>query len=117
MRRAWWTVWIKVAVLAVALFLGYCFAKGKVDGILSPYLTDQSPSETTESTNGALDDPETDSGSKSQQLIDQAVSFAEKIVGKKIDYENLIFDYANDYAHRMMDESDEERNAITDRLS
>ena len=52
-----------------------------------------------------------------EQLIDQAVSFAEKIVGKKIDYENLIFDYANDYAHKMMDESDEERNAITDSLS
>lgn len=117
MRRAWWTVWIKVAVLAVVLFLGYRFAKGKVDGILSSYLTDRSPSETTESTSAALDDPQEDGESKSQVLIEKAVSWAEKLVGKQIDYENLIFDYANDYAHRMMDESDEERNAITDSLS
>lgn len=45
MNRFWWTVWIKVAVLAVVLILAYNFVTDKVDAILSPYRL-----ETTEDT-------------------------------------------------------------------
>lgn len=36
---------------------------------------------------------------------------------RKIDYENLVFDMANDYVEKMVEESEQERNAITETLS
>ena len=51
---------------------------------------------------------------------DALKTIVEKIenkVGVYIDYESFIFDYANDYAQRMMEESKQERNVITEPLS
>ena len=42
---------------------------------------------------------------------------AESVIGKKINYEDLIFDYANAYAKEMMKESEQERNAVSSPLS
>ena len=36
---------------------------------------------------------------------------------EKYDYEDIIFDFANYYAQQVMEESDAERNAITEHLS
>ena len=38
MRRNWWFVWVEVGVLAIALLVSYQIVKGKIDGLLSPYL-------------------------------------------------------------------------------
>ena len=92
MRQYWWTVWIKVAVVALLLFFGYRYVTGMVQDLVSPYLIE-----------------EEEVGERSDNLIKQVVEKVEEKFSFRIDYENLIFDYANDYAGRMMDESHEER--------
>lgn len=106
MRRNWWFVWVEVAVLAVALFVSYKVVMAKVDGMLSPYLA-EAP-EQTDATEPTEEAP---------NIVDQIMDKVESFVGKKIDYENLIFDYANAYAKEMMTESERERNAIDAPLS
>lgn len=106
MRRNWWFVWVEVAVLAVALFVSYKVVMAKVDGMLSPYLAgDLEQTDVTEPTEEA------------PNIVDQIMGKVESFVGKKIDYENLIFDYANAYAKEMMTESERERNVIEAPLS
>lgn len=109
MRRNWWFVWVEVAVLAVALFVSYKIVSAKVDGMLSPYLTGDlevpaatEPTETTE---------------EEANIVDKIMNKAESVIGKKINYEDLIFDYANAYAKEMMKESEQERNAVSSPLS
>ena len=41
MRRYWWTVWIKVAIVAVLLFFGYKYVTGMVMDVVSPYLIEE----------------------------------------------------------------------------
>ncbi len=96
MRRYWWFVWVKVAVLAVALFFAYRHVHGVVDDLLSPYLLEESQEEPT------VDD-------ENENKVDQLMGWVEDKLDVKIDYENLIFDYANDYAQKMIEQSEEER--------
>lgn len=96
MRRYWWFVWVKVAVLAVALFFAYRYVHGIVDDLLSPYLLEESQRE------AATDDEE-------ENKVDQLMGWVEDKLDVRIDYENLIFDYANDYAQEMIRQSEEER--------
>ncbi len=48
-------------------------------------------------------------GERSDNLIKEIVEKVEDKLGFRIDYENMIFDYANDYAGKMMEKSREER--------
>lgn len=95
MRRFWWTTWIKVAAVGAALLVAFFFGKSKLDHMLSPYESDES-----------LQEPAADAN-----IIDKAMYWVEEKLGKKINYEDLIFDYANDYAQKMMTESKEQREA------
>ena len=98
MGRYWWTVWIKVAVLAVALLFAYRYAKGFIVDLFEPYLLEESAVVETDT-----QDPD---------LVKQVFGKIEEKFDVKIDYENMIFDYANEYAQTMMEQSVEERNVI-----
>ena len=129
MGRYWWTVWIKVGILAVVLLLAYSAVSNYLSTMFEPYLLDETaaaesePVKIEDSGNDSdagdetenAEDPDAESGG-----ADMLKSIVEKIegrVGVYIDYENFIFDFANDYAHRMMEESREERNVISEPLS
>ncbi len=128
MRRYWWTVWIKVAVLAFVLFLGYRYAKNKIEDFVSPYLIDESKIEQTladdkeeESSKVSLEESEDESdegkGVDTGNLLMSLLGKIEKTFDVKIDFENMIFDYANEYAQKMKEESKEEQNPIMEPLS
>ncbi len=109
MRKYWWTVWIKVAVLAVVLILAYNFVSNQIEEMFSPYLIE----ETTEETSDAeLEEP----AEEDENLVMSILSKIEDAFGVKIDFENLIFDYANEYAQAMKEQSEEERNPILEPL-
>lgn len=93
MRRCWWTVWIEVAILAALLFLGFRFVSDQVQMLLDPYLIE-----------------EDEIGDRTDNVIKDLVEKAEEKLNIRIDYENMIFDYANGYAKTMMEQSHEERN-------
>ena len=103
MDRTWWTVWIKVAVLAVVLFLAYQTVRGFVMDTIGPYLLDE-PSYVL------AEDEEPD-------MVQKLVGKVEDTFGVNIDYENFIFDFANQYAQDMMQQSEDEHNQITKPLS
>ena len=98
MGRYWWTVWIKVTVLAVALFFAYRYAKGFVVDLFEPYLLEESSVAETDT--------------QDSDLVKQIFGKIEERFDVCIDYENMIFDYANEYAQTMMEQSVEERNVI-----
>lgn len=104
MHRTWWFTWVKVAVLALALVIVFRAGYGIVKDMLSPYITeveaDQEPAA-----------PEQDN------IVTKLVDKVQNLFHVEIDYENLIFDYANEYAMKMMEESDEERHAVSEPLS
>lgn len=100
MRQGWWTVWIKVAILALVLFSGYKYVTGMVQDLVSPYLIE-----------------EDEIGERSDNLIKKVVEKVEEKLKIRIDYENMIFDYANDYADKMMEQSQEERQFLTETYS
>ena len=97
--------------------------------MLEPYLPDETAA--AESEPVKIEDSENipDAGNETENAeeelaesggADALKSIVEKIenkVGVYIDYESFIFDYANDYAQRMMEESRQERNVITEPLS
>lgn len=97
MRRCWWTVWIEVAIVAVVLFMAYSYVENKIDELVSPYLIE-----------------EDEIGERSDNLIAELVGKVEEKLGIRIDYENMIFDYANEYAQTMIEESAKERNAVSE---
>lgn len=105
MRKYWWTVWIKVAVLAIVLFLGYQLVSDKVNEMVSPYLIEE--------TQAASDSAVQDEGNLLMKILGKIESF----FGVKIDFENMIFDYANEYALNIIEQSKEERNLISEPLS
>lgn len=107
MRRNWWFVWVEVAVLAIALLFAYRFATAKVDALLSPYLSDEDIAVSTEEIESEED----------ANIVDVVMSKVERFLGKKLNYEDLIFDFANDFAENMMHQSAEERNAVSEPLS
>lgn len=103
MTKYWWTVWIKVAVMAVVLILAYNFISGFVQDLFKPYLLDevtQSEGEEEEQSNPLI------------ALVDKV----EEMFHVNIDYENMLFDYANEYAQEMMTQSKEDRNIINEHL-
>lgn len=100
MRQLWWTVWIKVAIVAVILFVGFKYVTGMVQDLITPYLIE-----------------EDEVGERSDNVIKQIVEKVEEKMGVRIDYENLIFDYANDYADKMMEQSKEERQFLEETYS
>jgi len=105
MRRYWWTVWIKVAVLAIVLLVGFFVVKKYVKGFFEPYLLEES---------GTAEAQEVAEDSDPVKAIFEKV---EDKLGFRFRYEDMIFDYANDFAKDMMEDSEAERNAITEPLS
>lgn len=110
MDRTWWTVWIKVAVLAAVLLVAFLSVKKLVMDTLDPYLL-QEPAQIQ--TDGAEDGEEGEEPDPVQTLVGKA----EKLLGVHIDYENFIFDFANQYAKDMMAQSEQEHNQISQPLS
>ncbi len=121
MRKYWWTVWIKVAVLAVVLFMGYRYVSGWVVDLFSPYLIEESdtsgvtseddmPSEET-----ALEQESTEEETEGNLVMD-IFGKIEDTFDVKIDFENMIFDYANEYALEMKEQSEQERNPVSEPL-
>lgn len=100
MRKFWWFVWIEVAVVALVLFMGYKYVTGMVDELVAPYLIE-----------------EDQVGERSDNLIKQIVEKVEEKLEIRIDYENMIFDYANKYADTMMEQSQEERKFMEETYS
>ena len=104
MRRYWWTVWIKVAVLAVVLLIGYFAVKRYVYSYFEPYVIEDS---------SAAEEPEVGEDSDPVKAIFEKV---EDKLGFRFRYEDMIFDYANDYAKDLMEDSVKERSVITEPL-
>lgn len=102
MGRYWWTIWIKVAVLAVVLLLAYNFVSGIVQDTVGPYL---------------LEEPRQEQTDGEEDMVQKLVGKVENTFGVQIDYENFIFDFANEYAQKMMEQSDEEHHVISEPLS
>ena len=109
MRRYWWTVWIKVAVLAVVLLIGYKYVSNKIEDIVSPYLIEETQTTEDETTEG--------SANSSKNPVMSILGKIEEMFDVKIDFENLIFDYANEYAMDMKEQSHDECNPISEPLS
>lgn len=105
MRKYWWTVWIKVAVIALVLVLAYQFASSKIEQMVSPYLIEETQSASDE----VLQDE--------RNLVMKTLGKIEEFFNVKIDFESLIFDYANEYALGIIEQSKEERNVISEPLS
>ena len=107
MRRYWWTVWIKVAVLAIILLIGYNYASNKIEDMVSPYLIEESQTAEEESSNDKT----------GGNFVMDILGKIEERFDVRIDFENLIFDYANDYAMDMKEQSQAEHNPIKEPLS
>ncbi len=95
MYKNWWFVWVKVGVLALVLLLAFNFVRGKVNDLVSPYLLSE-PAATEPSDSGEEEDAD---------IIDKVTGMLNRVFDAEIDLENLIFDYANEYARRMVDRS------------
>ncbi len=92
MRRLWWTVWIEVAIVAFLLYTGYDFARDKVQEYVSPYLIE-----------------EDEVGERSDNIVTRIVEAVEEKLGIRLNYEDMIFDYANEFALTLKEQSEEER--------
>lgn len=108
-RRYWWTVWIKVAVLAVALLLAYNYASDKIEEMISPYILEEKASEEASS--------EEETEEEEGNLLTKLLGKVEGVLGVELDYENMIFDYASEYTQTIKEESKADRNVITEKLS
>lgn len=112
MRRYWWTVWIKVAVLGVALFLAVQTVRGFVSDAIAPYLLDTPVAEQP-----AADETPEDGQTEDSDLVASIMSKVQGFLGVNIDYEQFIYDFANGYAQQMIEDSEQEHNAIKKPLS
>lgn len=127
MRKYWWTVWIKVAVIALVLFVAYQYVSDQIEDLVSPYLIEQSEEEllATEEVSEEAEEPsENESEEDTEKSKEEDENLVMSLLGKieeafnvKIDFENMIFDYANEYAQQMMEQSHEERDIIFEPLS
>ncbi len=97
MRRLWWTVWIEVAIVAFLLYTGYDYARDKVQEYVSPYLIE-----------------EDEVGERGDNILTQLVEMVEDKLGIRLNYEDMIFDYANEFATTLMEQSQEERKPPTE---
>lgn len=111
-RRYWWTVWIKVAVLAAALLLAYNYASDKIEEMISPYILEETASSEAASSEGNGEETEEEGN-----LLNNLLGKVERVLGVELDYENMIFDYANDYTKTIKEEAKAEREGITEKLS
>ena len=105
MRRYWWTVWIKVAVLALVLLFGYFAAKKYISGLFEPYVIEEEDVE------------EAPDVAENSDPVKAIFGKVQDKLGFRFRYEDMIFDYANDFAKDMMEDSVAERNAISEPLS
>ena len=97
MTKRWWTVWIKVGIMAVLLVLAFNFVKDTVRQYLDPYIIE-----------------EDEVGERTDNVIKEIMEKLEEKLNIRVDYENMIFDYANGYAKTMMEQSHEDRNMETE---
>lgn len=112
MGKYWWTVWLKVAVLAAVLLGAYLYVKDYVTDMFEPYLLEESA--VTEPTDA---DGEPTDETEEPNIVEKLVGKVETAFDVRINYEDMIFDYANGYAKQMMEDSQAERNAIDAPLS
>lgn len=103
MRRYWWFVWVKVAVLAVILLVGYFAVKSTVNALIEPYVLETPRETVSEPSDGEAEEEEAN-------IVDRVMGWVENVLDVQLDYESMIFDYANDYAKEMIEQSDDERN-------
>ena len=92
MRRFWWTVWIEVAIVAFLLYTGFDFARDKVQEYVSPYLIE-----------------EEEVGERSDNIVTRIVELVEEKFDIRLNYEDMIFDYANEFALKLKEQSEDER--------
>lgn len=114
MTKYWWTVWIKVAVMAVVLILAYNFISGFVQDLFEPYLLEEETPQETVLSDVPAEEGEEEAGDSNPLIA--LVGKVEELFHVNIDYENMLFDYANEYAQEMMTQSKEDREAITEHL-
>ena len=112
MGKYWWTVWIKVAVLAAVLLGAYLYVKDYVTDLFEPYLLEE-PAVTEPTDVNAEPTDETEEAN----IVEELVGKVEDAFDVRINYEDMIFDYANGYAKQMMEDSRAERNVIEAPLS
>lgn len=112
MERFWWLTWVKVGVLALALTLVVSFGYHKLRDMFEPYLIDEpAASESAEPTEEPQEDAE-----KSKNPVELVSGFIRKTFKVQVDFESMIFDYANDYVQKMMEESEQERHNFSESL-
>ena len=58
MTKYWWTVWIKVAIMAVVLIFAYNFISGIVLDLFDPYLLEEPESIVSDETPEDADEEE-----------------------------------------------------------
>ena len=97
--------------MAVVLIFAYNFISGIVLDLFDPYLLEEPESSVSDETPEDTDEEEGDTN----PLV-SLVGKVEGIFDVRIDYENMLFDYANEYAQEMMSQSKEDRNIITEHL-
>lgn len=97
--------------MAVVLIFAYNFISGIVLDLFDPYLLEEPESSASDETPEDADEEEGDTN----PLV-SLVGKVEGIFDVHIDYENMLFDYANEYAQEMMSQSKEDRNIITEHL-
>lgn len=118
MERFWWFTWVKVGILALVLILAVSFGYHKLVDLFEPYLLEESPettqTEPTETT--SPDESDEESGETKKNPVELVSDFVQNTFKMQVDFESMIFDYANDYAQKMMEESEEERHAFSDSL-
>ena len=112
MGKYWWTVWLKVAVLAAVLLGAYLYVKDYVTDLFEPYLLEE-PAVTEPTDVNAEPTDETEEAN----IVEELVGKVEDAFDVRINYEDMIFDYANGYAKQMMEDSQAERNVIDAPLS
>ena len=64
-----------------------------------------------------LEEPRQEQNDEEEDMVQKLVGKVENTFGVQIDYENFIFDFANEYAQKMMEQSDEEHHVISEPLS
>ena len=112
MGKYWWTVWIKVAVLAAVLLGAYLYVKDYVTDLFEPYLLEE-PAVTEPTDVNAEPTDETEEAN----IVEELVGKVEDAFDVRINYEDMIFDDANGYGNQMMEDCRAERNVIEAPLS
>ena len=81
--------------------LAYNFVSGIVQETVEPYLLEEEAQTETEAPAEEAD----------ADIVKSLVGRVESVFGIRLDYENFIFEFANDYAQTMMEQSEAEHNS------